>query len=158
MPCHSTSIVRFERYSGRTQERPSSRKRSPGWRATSVSSSNSSLGIEAAGDGRAFLPQQPIGADDLVGVGAGDRGVEHQQMVASFVEAVGVALLQRVQQLTLGAELIVEYAEAHFLRGSDLGRVARQPDFQRADAAKRGARRDSSAFAAQQRRYPWAAG
>ena len=72
-------------------------------------------------------------------------------MVAGFVETIGVALLQRMQQLALGAELIVEYAEPHFLRRGDLACVARQTDFQRSDPAKRGAGRDSSAFAAQQR-------
>ena len=155
MPCQSTSMVRFERYAGSTQERPSSRKRRPEWRATRRVQLEFVAGIEAAGDGGALLPQQAIGADDLVGVGAGNRRVEHQQMVASLVETVGVALLQRMQQLALGAQLLIEYAEPHLLRGGDLGRVARQTDFQRSDPAKRAARRDSGAFPAQQRHIPW---
>ena len=97
-------------------------------------------GIEAAGDRGAFLPQQAIGADDLVGLGAGNRRVEDQQMVASLVEAVGIALLERMQQLALGAELLIEYAEPDLLRGGDLGGVARQTDFQRSDPAERAAR------------------
>ena len=96
MPCHSTSIVRFERYSGSTQERPSSRNRRPGMARDQRIELELVAGIEAAGDGRALLPQQPVGADDLVGFGAGNRGVEDQKMVAGLVEAVGVALLERM--------------------------------------------------------------
>src|SRR5215218_4364241 len=105
-------------------------------------------GVEAAGDRRALLPEQTIGADDLVGLRARNCGVEHQQMVASLVETVGIALFQRMQQLALGAELLIKYPEPHRLRSSNLVGVARQTDFQRSNPAERAARRYSSAFPA----------
>ena len=42
MPCHSTSMVRFERYSGSTQERPELEETLAGMTLDQLSSSNSS--------------------------------------------------------------------------------------------------------------------
>jgi hypothetical protein len=94
------------------------------------------VGIEAASGRGGLLPKQPVGADDAAVVGSGQCRIDDQQMVAQRVEAVAVALFQRMQRIAPGAKLFVEDAETHFLDGGDLGVVASEPDFKRADAAK----------------------
>ena len=94
------------------------------------------FGIEAAGGGRDFLPQQAIGADDTAMFGAGKRRIQDQQMVAERIEPVGVATVLRLEQVLPGAKLVVKYPVAHFLRGRDLGLVAGEPHFEIADTAE----------------------
>ena len=70
-------------------------------------------------------------------LGAGNRGVEDQQMIAERIEPVRVAAVLRLEQVLPGAKLIIENPVAHFLRGGDLGLVAGKPHFEVADSAKR---------------------
>ena len=98
------------------------------------------VGIEAAGRDRDFLPQEPVGADDALVIWSGKRRVEHQKMVADFIEAIGVAPRGGAEVGLPRAELIVKDAVADFLGGGDLGGVAREANFQRAYASQRSGR------------------
>lgn len=94
------------------------------------------FGIETAGRGRDFLPQQPICTDDTAMFGTGKRGVQNQQMVAEWIEPVGVTAVMGLEQVLPGAKFVVEHPVAHFLRGRDLGLVASEPHFKIAYTAQ----------------------
>src|SRR5690606_8412779 len=94
-------------------------------------------GIEAAGLNRAFLAQEPVGADDAGMVGAGKRPVDDQEMVADIVEAVRVAALLPAGGIGPRAKLVVKDPEADGLRRRHLFGRARQAGFEAADAAQR---------------------
>lgn len=79
------------------------------------------LGVEAAGDGGALRGQQPVSADDLLGL-----LVDDEEVVAVRVEGVGVeAGLGPVQS---GAELADEDLVAQPLGGAHLVLVAGEAD------------------------------
>ncbi|GHD63210.1 hypothetical protein GCM10010336_19890 [Streptomyces goshikiensis] len=79
------------------------------------------LGVEAAGHGGALGGQQPVGADDLLGLFLDD-----EEVVAVRVEGVGVEA--RLGAVEAGAELSGEDGVAQPLGGADLVLVAGEAD------------------------------
>ncbi|GAA3073129.1 hypothetical protein GCM10020254_16190 [Streptomyces goshikiensis] len=79
------------------------------------------LGVEAAGHGGALGGQQPVGADDLLGLFLDD-----EEVVAVRVEGVGVEA--RLGAVEAGAELSGEDGVAQPLGGADLVLVTGEAD------------------------------
>lgn len=79
------------------------------------------FGVEAAGDGRALRGQQPVGADDLLGLFLDD-----EEVVAVGVEGVGVEA--RLGAVEAGAELSGEHQVAQALGGAHLVLAAGEAD------------------------------
>ena len=94
------------------------------------------VGVEAAGGRGDLLTQQPIGADDPAVVRPGQSRIDHQKVVAKHVETVGIALFDGMDGAAPRTELVIEDAEAHFLRGGHFLFTARQPDLKGSDAAE----------------------
>ena len=81
--------------------------------------------IEATGRARDRFAQQAIGANHRAGFT--HRTVDHQQMVAQRIEAVGIGGFGPTK---IGAHLLGKDPPAKVLHSRQVGRVARQPDLQ----------------------------
>ena len=85
---------------------------------------------------RNLLPQQAVGADDLIFRVAFQRPVEHQQMIANGVIGVDVALAAHGVGRQLRIHLFDEDAISHGLRRVDFPRSACKAGFKISDAPK----------------------
>ena len=79
-------------------------------------------GIETAGAAGCLLAQQAVGAHHLAARGE----VRHQQMIANFIEAVGVTLVHLGRALAARAHFLAEDPEPQFLGQRNLGRITRK--------------------------------
>ena len=95
------------------------------------------FGVEAARKRCSFLIEHAVGADDALVLGTTQGVIENQNVIAHGVEAICVATVECLQVARFGAKLLVKDAIANLLRRQNFRRVARQPHFQRANAAKR---------------------
>ena len=86
--------------------------------------------------------------EEAGGVGALGRVREAWQ--AQWTPATDVALVERMGNVALGAEFVVEDAIAHFLGGRDLGRITGEPHLQRSDTPQGRSGVDSIEPAAEQ--------
>ena len=78
-------------------------------------------GIEAAISLRDFLALQPIGADHRGAVRVAPGVIDHQQMFADRIEAVGVAAQQPRREGCGGRTVLEEDTVAQTLRAPDFG-------------------------------------
>ena len=90
-------------------------------------------------EARVFAPVQAVGADHT-GRALAERLVEHEKMIAGFVEIVEVAVRPCHLGCRLGAHLVVEDAIAQLLCPLHLVDRAGEPDLEAAEPAERSGR------------------
>ena len=99
------------------------------------------LRIEPVMAGGNLLPEQPVGADDLLLDIACQRRVEHQKVIAIAVDTVEIALLPHGVFGKPGTHFLDEDPVAQRLRRLDFAARGCKPHFQGSDAAENLARR-----------------
>jgi hypothetical protein len=107
------------RWSGCTQDRPSSSNRRPERR--------NGLGVEPLPGTKPVARQQAIGADDVIAWRRVQPGVDQQQMVGHCVEFVGFDARRMVHHRPAGAQFLHEDAVSQPLRRPQIGCPRGQP-------------------------------